>query len=281
MSGWRRFREWDGMNRLAQWLRANLTWDRVLGIVSLVTGIIAAIFFSVEKYFWAELCVVLSAILVAIWAITQLNYVWGRIVFVVTVGIASIIVYSINSYDANKERERAERITYNGYLTPANDAGPTLPKAVPPNSLQLLLGDDLRIIMGNIDTPILTFRGEPFLSILIKNNEMKLSTTVTDSNNHDIVRIIDNEFQAFAERSFNPRQPDAHSLYVRDAKGKEVLNIHFINDKTIRIVGRFYIPGKPKPIVIDPLNGFITPDGGGVGHMTIITSFGGGFYEFQ
>ncbi len=93
--------------------------------------------------------------------------------------------------------------------------------------------------------------------------------------------IIENEFQANPEYAFNPRQPDEHSLIVRDADGNEVLNIRFLNPRAMRIVGRFQIPGLSDPVLILPSEGIRWPGGGGIGHLTVdLTASRAGFIDF-
>jgi len=97
---------------------------------------------------------------------------------------------------------------------------------------------------------------------------MWVSTTLVDSKNKTVVRIIKNEFQAFPETAFNPLQPDEHSLLVRDATGATVLDLRFLNPRTIRIVGRFSMEGVGT-FIIDPEEGALFPSGGGLKGLTL------------
>jgi hypothetical protein len=80
---------------------------------------------------------------------------------------------------------------------------------------------------------------------------MFITADLLDSSNNRIVRIIKNEFQAFPEHAFNPKQPDKHSLVVRDMEGAEIFHVIFLNPRNIRIVGRFYISGISQPLVVE------------------------------
>lgn len=147
---------------------------------------------------------------------------WAAAVILITV----IALYIRNDLIARENKAAAP--VYSGFLSPANEAEPPLPKNTPSNTVQLLLGDDLRVLAARGENQILSKGGKPFLSIGIKNDVMKIKTTVVDHSNRHLVRIINNEFQASHENAFNPLQPDPHSLIVRDAEGNEVLNIRFI-----------------------------------------------------
>ena len=131
---------------------------------------------------------------------------------------------------------------------------------MPPDTIQLLLGNNLRILASS-KISALSRSGKTFLSIGISDGLMRLTTTVLDNSSQYICRIIDNEFQANPERAFNPKQPDDHSLIVRDGDGHEVLNVRFLNPTTIRVTGRFQFPGFPNPLLIND-GGMFFPNGG-------------------
>lgn len=159
-------------------------------------------------------------------------------------------------------------IVHFGGLTPGNEASAALPAGTPNNTVQLMLGDDLRVLSASL-TPVLQRNGKPFLTIGVRDGVMWITATINDKSDQYICRIIDNEFQINEQRSFNPRQPDSHSLLVRDADGNEVLNIRFLNPRAIWITGRFKIPGDPNSLIIDRTNGIVFPGGGGIAHLTL------------
>lgn len=186
--------------------------------------------------------------------------------------VAILLLTSIALYIRNDIIKRdltANLPTYFGHIIAADEPGPPLPSGVPPDTVQLLLGDDLRVLSASSENYILSLGDEPFLTIGVQDGTMTISTVVTDSQNHHIVRIIDNEFQAFPENAFNPKQPNEHTLVVRDSGGDEVFNIKFINSKTIRIVGRLHMEGYSDPVLILPDQGLRWPGGGGLGHLTV------------
>lgn len=177
---------------------------------------------------------------------------------------------------------QANTPVYCGELVPANDESPPLPKNAPKNTITLMLGDDLRILAAQSKNHVFSKQGVAFLTIGIKNSAMRISASIMDSDNKNIVRIIDNEFQANPERAFNPKQPDKHSLVVRDVKGVEVLNVRYLNPKAMRIVGRFQVPGFSEPVQVLPVDGLRFPGGGGIAHLTFdVTKSKGGVIDFK
>jgi hypothetical protein len=203
---------------------------------------------------------------------------WGWLAIILLVTVVALYIRN----DLIKREQKTATPVYYGFLKPAGEPGPSLPNNVPTNTIQLLLGDDLRVLAANSETHVLSKGGKPFLTIGIKNDLMKIKTKITDSQNRYIVRIIDNEFQASHENAFNPLQPDPHSLVVRDEEGNEVLNIRFVNRNCIRIVGRFVLEGYDEPLLILPDEGISWPGGGGIAHLTFdLTQSKGGLLNFK
>ena len=156
------------------------------------------------------------------------------------------------------------------------------PRPLEENQRLLLLGDDLAIITDGSQNSVLSKQGKSFLSIGVDaNGLMTLSATVSDSKNNNVVKIINNEFQASQEFAFLPKQPDKNSIIVRDSDGVEVLNVTFINRQTMRITGRFIIPDSSEPIVISNIDGIRWPGGGGISHLTLDIKGQGGVMDFD
>lgn len=180
--------------------------------------------------------------------------------------------------EKNAERDAANQPVFAGNIYPGNKPDP---RSLESNQRLLQLGDDLDLITTGNANSVLSKNGKTFLSIGVNSNgQMTISATVIDSQNQNIVRIINNEFQASPDYAFLPKQPDKNSLIVRDSDGVEVLNIKFINAKTIRITGRFVIPGNVEPVVITADRGIEWPGGGGIGHLTIEATGNGGIIDF-
>ena len=200
----------------------------------------------------------------------------------IVAGIFLIIASALYYYSENlKKKAQASRPVYFGNLIPGNEPEPPLPPGTPNNTISLLLGDDLRILAAQSNNFVFSKQGMQFLSIGIRNNVMYINASIMNSKNQVIVRIIENEFQVNPEYAFNPKQPDEHSLIVRDSQGLECLNIKFMNQRAMRIVGRFYMSGSSEPVLILPNDGIRWPGGGGIAHLTIdMTASKGGVIQF-
>jgi hypothetical protein len=214
-----------------------------------------------------------------------LSYFTGnpKILYLGALGVCVLVFYASHRLVLHLEsssKTNTPKVVYFGGLSPGNEPSDPLPPGLPPDTIQLLLGDDLRVLSAS-QNPLFSKDGKTFLSIAIRDGEMRLTATILDKNNQPICRIINNEFQAFPERAFNPKQPDEHSLIVRDAEGNEVLHVRFLNPKTIWLTGRFQIPGLEGPLLVLRDEGIRWPGGGGIGHLTIdMTESTGGMIGF-
>jgi hypothetical protein len=256
-------------------LKAHLTLaDRALGPLTAVLLVIVGIL-ARYQYFWAAGLFLGAAVLVFV-LLFHLRYrhefhrkqklgywTWTLGIGATLFALTAVVVFLI-AWTAPKQ----PTITYFGALTPDDVPVSPLPPDVPVGSLQLWLGYSTRVIVDS-PTPILGLADKPFLSVKIQNGSLSISATILDKENQPICRIIDNEFQCYYERAFNPEQPDPHSLVVRNESGDQVLNLRFLNPTSVRIIGRFQIPGFSNPVLITPA-GLYGPDGGGFESMTII-----------
>jgi hypothetical protein len=158
---------------------------------------------------------------------------------------------------ASSQREALARTPiFYGELTPGDEPTPPapsyttigidgypIPSTPPVDCFRVMFGDDSGIYIDGPVNNAFLLRGMPFLRIgMASDGTVILNTEVLDSTGHKIVKIVDNEFQANPEYAFRPRQPDKHSLVVRDSDGVEVLNIKYVNSGTIWISGKFFVP---------------------------------------
>lgn len=182
------------------------------------------------------------------------------------------------------KKNKLEEVVYYGQIKPSNEEITSSPPNTPESTFKLLLGDDLLVLAAQSENFILKKENidTPFLSIKTTDNHLLLNASIVDSENKNVVKIIDNEFQAFPEASFNPKQPDEHSLIVRDGAGQEVLNLRYLNKDAIKITGRFYIPNYENPVIISKNDGIIFPNGSSINKLTFdVTNSKGGIIVFK
>jgi hypothetical protein len=167
--------------------------------------------------------------------------------------------------DITERQIAAKRPVYFGFLEPANEQ--PLEAHIPAGVVSLLLGNDLQVLSASSDQRVLSRRGVPFVTIGAEEGRIWISTTISDSQDGVVVRVVRNEFQAFPEHAFNPTQPDTHTLVVRDSAGIQVLYLRFLNPRRVLLLGRFAVAGLGTFVVDD--DGIHFPNGGGIGHLTL------------
>lgn len=190
----------------------------------------------------------------------RLTTFWQRALL--TIIFCTIIVtpiFIIFQNITNDQREQlAKTPIFYGTLEPANEPMPPSSSQHPdpdfpvlPDDFRIMLGDDSGyFIRGSVNNSFY-FNKKPIFTVKeTDSGRIVLSAEVLDSTNNKVVKIIDNEFQANPNYAFRPRQPDKHSLIVRDSDGVEVLNVRYINSNVLWITGRFYSPDDPYPITI-------------------------------
>jgi hypothetical protein len=201
-----------------------------------------------------------------IWSIItkRISKYWQKaLIFIIICAIFFVPTLIVLQNVANNQRDVLSRTPiFLGVLTPGNAQDPynsykvnlvNIPTLtpIPPDSFRVMLGDDSGIFIDSSVNTTFGLKGKPFMTIKTnKDGIVVLNTKVLDSTNNRIVAIVDNEFQADPQYAFKPIQPDKHSLVVRDFDGVEVLNIKYINSKTLWITGRFFLPNESKAVTI-------------------------------
>ena len=99
----------------------------------------------------------------------------------------------------------------------------------------------------------------PVISMERQNNDIFFDVDIYDRSNKLIARIAKNEFHVITGESVSvDRQGDLTRLIVKDNSGKELLNIHRINEDAIQIEGVFGCQDH-RPVVVkrnEPIPGF-------------------------
>ncbi len=171
----------------------------------------------------------------------------------------------IFNHVASSAREKeANTIISSGYIFPGSGDNPVSPEAkanivnlgdslpIPSNTdLTVMLGDKVGVYMRKDQNYIIAQQGKPLVSIGFDDSgAMLINAEVFDSNNNQVVKIVDSEFHSNPNFAFKVRQLTTHSLTINDSLHHEVLNIDYINSTTIRLSGRFHISGYSEPFTI-------------------------------
>lgn len=142
-----------------------------------------------------------------------------------------------------------------GLLLPANDPTPNNPcHEIPDGAMLILLGNSASFATRFPHT-IIRVKGEDILTLTKKDNELAVSVKIFSRDGRIVAEIRDNEFSINPNNYFRRERPDRHTLIVYDQEDRKVLDVRFINPRTVRFLGIFNHP--IRPIVISQTEGFL------------------------
>lgn len=153
-------------------------------------------------------------------------------------------------------RDNYHEIRLRGFLTAANDPMPADPAQcddIPSNALRIYLGTSVfwTTIEGR-PFPAITIGGEDLLVLEKTPNEKRLyvSAVIRGDDGRVIATIQRNSFRINQNNYFYAETPDDHTLIVHDQYNNTAISVRYLNDTSVRVLGRFFSPGYP-PVVVD------------------------------
>jgi len=137
------------------------------------------------------------------------------------------------------------------------------------DSVSLLLGDNLRVLVAPSKHYAFSFRGRRFLVLDVHDGKMAVSCRLGDEKNRPIASIVRNHFKPAPDRYQYHAHSDGTTFLVRGANDEEVLSIRYASPAKIRITGRFHLSWLSEPIAITSAEGIRWPGGGLAADMTV------------
>jgi hypothetical protein len=215
------------------------------------------------------------------------NYrLWQILPSLLIVVFFSGCVYSVHHLQLARELEQSE-----DWLYPASDPEPTCSSQfpLPDNAIALYLGNSRLVAGKNISMwPVLIPQDRRIgVPILVVEQDSRggvaLDIDVRGEDGRIVARISRNFFVLNRNNMLTKQRPDRSTLIVIDQSGNEVLNVRYLNRKSIHLLGTFYVTGQKEPVVIKEM----TQDMGGgriVNSGACNTSYGWGddaFYAWN
>ena len=187
-------------------------------------------------------------------------------VWLIVVFLGLVVCLYIRNDDL-AARLKAETPIYHGKLVPGHDPAPD--EFAREGFLYILLGDSLGVRALAVETTVVSSGGKPVITVGVgENGALWISAVVTDEQGRPLVRVVKNEFQAFPERTFNPKQPDPHTLIIRSETGERVLYLRHMMPFAFKITGKF-VTKKGKTFEIVDTIGILVSGGPQVSHLTV------------
>jgi len=140
-----------------------------------------------------------------------------------------------------------------GILIPDNKPNPNILKlcTIPNNHFVLILG---RYITYTNAFPftIISLDDKPLVSINKTNDKLSVSGEFYSTDRRIVAQITNNKFTINPNNYFRIERPNFHRLIVYDQYNNLVLDIEFINNLVIKIIGDYYPPNANlAPLIIN------------------------------
>jgi hypothetical protein len=164
------------------------------------------------------------------------------------VGTISLWIFAVSII-----RHTSHETEFTGLLSPGNEPTPPNPcRDIPARAMLILLGNS-----GSYGTSfpqtIIKIGQDRMLTINKVNDRIAVNAKLFSKDGRIIAEIKNNEFFINPNNYFRKERPDEHSLVVYDQEGIEVLNVRFINPRTIKFLGVIRHPRKT--VVVSERNG--------------------------
>lgn len=113
---------------------------------------------------------------------------------------------------------------------------------------------------------IISQKGEPMLRLDRNGNELLLSAKFFNKDGKIVCEIENNRFHPNDRFLFRIDRPSENKLSVYDDEARRVLEVEYINTRTVRIDGRYYLRDKVE-MVLDPAHVVFQSEWSSVGLM--------------
>ncbi|HTV33829.1 MAG TPA: hypothetical protein VME69_12130 [Methylocella sp.] len=178
----------------------------------------------------------------------------GKIAFVYWLSLSIVVLVSAISLYLYVGPNLPEETDTVGWLMPANDASPIgycVKHPAPKDALLFFLGPNEAWTTSQGLSKIIQVGDCTSLSLVRENNRMRFVGDVFGTNGELVARLTeDNKFRLIpGEYAYRERSDDRSKLTIFDKRGEQLLMIHFMNSKTIRIEGNFICSDGTKAII--------------------------------
>jgi hypothetical protein len=139
-------------------------------------------------------------------------------------------------------------------LLPAGEASPVNLQCIPPNNaFKVFFGSSLAYFTGQSPFTFITVNDDPKFLIETMGSRLSITTDILAEDGRTVlVRIVKNHFILTTGGEILQRtRPVRSTLIVVDKNGHTALNIHYINETTVKIMGDFHYPGVHMTITED------------------------------
>ncbi|MCK4820376.1 hypothetical protein KA005_31720 [bacterium] len=175
-------------------------------------------------------------------------------IFILIIGLCFTTVGGFmtnDGWDKWKNKSNIDLPSTSGILTPDNkplSSNKKIPDLTE-DSICLHLGDSI-FCTNKFPHTVIQIANQPILIIDKKDKNILVSAKFFSEDLKIIAELKENKFFVNTNNYFRIERPNDHILTVYDQQGQQALNINFSNQTNIKLLGRFYLPGRP-PLIIE------------------------------
>lgn len=136
------------------------------------------------------------------------------------------------------------------YLTPGSEPEITTRCGTPPDGATTFLFGSTTSFSTRFPFPLVVIDGEPVVIVDRSDNGLMISATIRNHNGDLLARIDSNKFDFDKYGVYGePIRPDRHTLIIIDKKGDTALDVRFLNQNTVMVLGKFYSEKKTELVI--------------------------------
>ena len=136
-----------------------------------------------------------------------------------------------------------------GVLSPGTKQLPEGRVHIPQGAIAIFLGNSVAYTTSFPHT-VIEVGGDPALVIDKTEAGIAVFAKMFSEDGRIVAELKENQFHVNPNNYFRIERPNDHSLVVYDQRGRQALNVEFLNPFAIKLLGRFYFPPRP-PIIIE------------------------------
>lgn len=138
-----------------------------------------------------------------------------------------------------------------GILYPANDPTPeTECGKIPDQAILLLFGNSAAYSDG-AQVNLFAVGGQPVLWVTKSDDRLLLNGTFRAPDGKELVEMSDGKFLINPHNTLPFKRPDRSTLLVKDEYGRTIVNIRYLNKRTIKLLGEYQYSPTAKFIIRD------------------------------
>jgi len=175
---------------------------------------------------------------------------WGALASILAFVLAIVALWSGYTTTNLVNQLLRSQTPLSGMLEPANQPDPIHEcGSIPPDALKLFIGDHVYWFTKGVQLRALIIGGKPIVTISRNAEGLEIAAKIFSPDGRIVAEIIRNLFHVNPNNYFHIERPSPSELVVYDQHAFPALWVQFLNKSSVRLRGRFLVPGFA-PVII-------------------------------